>query len=147
MALQLGSPPATPSSAGPAPGGAAPCDTRGGGGGGRSRAAMLGLLVHNAVDGLALGAVAHTGGGEGSMLVFMAIMLHKAPAAFGLATYLLQLGDPPRAVKQQMLVFSSAAPVRRGGAGKGGFATRATASADFPPTFSLSSSARSWPPL
>jgi zinc transporter 9 len=72
---------------------------------------MLGLLVHAVVDGIALGAMAHTGGTEGSMLVFMAIMLHKAPATFGLATYLLQLGDQPRAVKQQLLIFSSAAPV------------------------------------
>lgn len=78
---------------------------------GRNRSAMLGLMVHAAVDGVALGATAFSGGGEASTLVFVALMLHKAPAAFGLTTYLVQLGDTLRSVKQQLLIFSLAAPV------------------------------------
>ncbi len=60
--------------------------------------ALIGLLVHNAVDGFALGvssasATSDTSGlGVNSLglLVFVAILLHKAPAALAFSTYLLQ---------------------------------------------------------
>eukprot|EP00051_Salpingoeca_urceolata_P018369 m.257259 g.257259 ORF g.257259 m.257259 type:complete len:538 (-) comp19180_c3_seq7:33-1646(-) len=72
--------------------------------------AMLGLIVHAAVDGVALGA-STSAGSDSSWLVFFAIMLHKAPAAFGLSTYLMQHGVNLRGVKSQLLIFSLAAPV------------------------------------
>ena len=37
-------------------------------------------------------------------------MLHKAPAAFGLSTYLTSTGEKRRVVVQQLLLFSLAAP-------------------------------------
>lgn len=77
---------------------------------GRSQSAMLGLMVHAAVDGVALGATSYSGTGSTTFLVFMAIMLHKGPAAFGLTTYLMQNGETMRTTKQLLLFFSMAAP-------------------------------------
>merc|ERR1719273_1503224 len=71
----------------------------------------LGLVVHAAADGIALGAAATTNQTDVEMIVFLAIMLHKAPASFGLVTYLLHEGlDKPR-IKRHLLVFSLAAPI------------------------------------
>merc|ERR550517_2047580 len=50
--------------------------------------ATLGLVVHAAADGVALGAAATTNQTDVEVIVFLAIMLHKAPASFGLVTYL-----------------------------------------------------------
>jgi zinc transporter ZupT len=56
--------------------------------------AMVGLLVHNCVDGFALGisSVSANGQTQSSLgwLVFGSIILHKAPAALALCTFLLQ---------------------------------------------------------
>lgn len=49
-------------------------------------------MVHAAADGVALGAAATTSHHDVEIIVFLAIMLHKAPAAFGLVTYLLHEG-------------------------------------------------------
>ena len=49
--------------------------------------AGLGLTIHAAVDGVAVGAAAASKTGTSvTMIVFLAVMLHKAPAAFGLST-------------------------------------------------------------
>lgn len=58
----------------------------------RSRSAVIGLIIHAAVDGVALGAAPFAGGASVELLVFVAIMMHKAPAAFGLTTFLLHGG-------------------------------------------------------
>lgn len=58
----------------------------------KSWSATFGLGVHAAVDGIALGSASVTNNSSLSMLVFFAIMLHKGPAAFGLASFLLNLG-------------------------------------------------------
>lgn len=49
-------------------------------------------MVHAAADGVALGAAATTSHTDVEIIVFLAIMLHKAPAAFGLVTFLLHEG-------------------------------------------------------
>lgn len=54
--------------------------------------ATIGLVVHAAADGVALGAAATTSHADVEIIVFLAIMLHKAPAAFGLVTFLLHEG-------------------------------------------------------
>lgn len=41
--------------------------------------ATIGLVVHAAADGIALGAAATTSHQDVEMIVFLAIMLHKAP--------------------------------------------------------------------
>eukprot|EP00049_Salpingoeca_infusionum_P006466 m.107286 g.107286 ORF g.107286 m.107286 type:complete len:305 (+) comp13321_c2_seq4:215-1129(+) len=73
---------------------------------------VFGLMIHAAVDGVALGASCFMGGMEASLLIFVAIMLHKGPAAFGLSVFLTSVGYRARAVKQSLLIFSLAAPVR-----------------------------------
>jgi len=72
--------------------------------------ATLGLVVHAAADGVALGAAATTNQTDVEMIVFLAIMLHKAPASFGLVTYLLHEGLDKIRIRRHLLVFSLAAP-------------------------------------
>lgn len=73
--------------------------------------ATLGLVVHSAVDGVALGAAATTTHTDVEMIVFIAIMLHKAPAAFGLVTFLLHEGVDRKRIRKHLLIFSMAAPL------------------------------------
>eukprot|EP00124_Ichthyophonus_hoferi_P003154 Ihof_evm6s258 gene=Ihof_evmTU6s258 len=73
--------------------------------------ATLGLVIHSAADGIALGAASSSTKSELEFLVFVAIMIHKAPAAFGLASFLLAEGLDKKRVRQHLLAFSLAAPV------------------------------------
>lgn len=74
-----------------------------------SFATTTGLVIHAAADGIALGAsTSDTGLG---FIIFLAIMVHKAPASFGLTSVLLKQGLSTRAVRAHLLVFSLAAPV------------------------------------
>jgi zinc transporter ZupT len=59
----------------------------------KGSSAFIGLIVHAAVDGVALGAAVAEGDASLGAIVFLAIMLHKAPSSFGLATYLLHHGS------------------------------------------------------
>lgn len=59
----------------------------------KGASAFIGLIVHAAVDGVALGAAVAEGDASLGAIVFLAIMLHKAPSSFGLATYLLHHGS------------------------------------------------------
>lgn len=69
----------------------------------------IGLIVHAAADGIALGASASHP--QLSMVVFFAIMLHKAPSAFALTTVLLSEGLSRSKVRQHLLLFSISAPI------------------------------------
>ncbi|XP_061424476.1 zinc transporter ZIP9 [Lethenteron reissneri] len=71
----------------------------------------LGLVVHAAADGVALGAAASTSRTAIQLIVFVAIMLHKAPAAFGLVSFLMHAGLERNRIRRHLLVFSLAAPV------------------------------------
>ncbi|OQV18263.1 putative Zinc transporter ZIP9 [Hypsibius exemplaris] len=73
--------------------------------------ATLGLVVHAAADGIALGASATTKHLEMEMIVFFAIMLHKAPTAFGLVTFLLHEGMDRVRIRKHLLIFSLSAPI------------------------------------
>ena len=77
----------------------------------RGRTALLGLLVHAAADGFALGAAGASRSANLELVVFVAIMLHKGPAAFGLAAYLVRERVPRGAVRRSLALFSLAAPV------------------------------------
>lgn len=77
----------------------------------RSISAMTGLVVHAAVDGVALGAAVAEGDSGLGMIVFFAIMLHKAPSSFGLASYLLHSGLTTAGVQTRLFIFSCAAPL------------------------------------
>lgn len=83
-------------------------------GGERSRfglTATIGLVVHAAADGVALSSASATNRTDVQFIVFLAIMLHKAPAAFGLVSFLLVEGLERVRVKRHLLVFSLSAPV------------------------------------
>ncbi|KAJ8411942.1 hypothetical protein AAFF_G00155800 [Aldrovandia affinis] len=71
----------------------------------------LGLVVHAAADGVALGAAAFTSQTSVQLIVFVAIMLHKAPAAFGLVSFLMHAGLERNRIRKHLLVFALAAPV------------------------------------
>lgn len=73
--------------------------------------ATLGLVVHAAADGIALGAAATTQQTHVEMIVFIAIMLHKAPAAFGLVSFLLHEGFDRNRIRRHLALFSAAAPL------------------------------------
>ena len=74
----------------------------------RSLSTTIGLVIHSAADGIALGASSTQP--SLSFIIFLAIMIHKAPAAFGLTSVLLKQGLGKRAARGHLLVFSLAAP-------------------------------------
>lgn len=78
---------------------------------GRSFSTTLGLLIHATADGIALGATANSAKPSLGLIVFFAIMLHKAPAAFGLVAILLKQGLSKRQARAHLIAFSLAAPV------------------------------------
>ncbi|KAH7313352.1 Zinc/iron permease [Stachybotrys elegans] len=77
----------------------------------RSLATTLGLVIHAAADGIAMGASSTTEDMKLGFIIFFAIMIHKAPAAFGLTSVLLKQGLSKRAARGHLIVFSLAAPV------------------------------------
>lgn len=77
----------------------------------RSLATTTGLVIHAAADGIAMGASSTTSDMKLGMIIFVAIMIHKAPAAFGLTSVLLKQGLSKRAARGHLIVFSLAAPV------------------------------------
>ncbi|KAI4226946.1 MAG: hypothetical protein L6R40_008240 [Gallowayella cf. fulva] len=77
----------------------------------RSFSTTLGLVIHAAADGIALGASHSSGSSTGlGFIIFLAIMIHKAPAAFGLTSVLLKQGLGKRGARAHLVVFSLAAP-------------------------------------
>jgi solute carrier family 39 (zinc transporter), member 9 len=77
----------------------------------RNPTATIGLVVHAAADGIALGAAAKTSHQDVEMIVFLAIMLHKAPAAFGLVSFLLHEGIDRQRIRRHLAIFSISAPL------------------------------------
>lgn len=71
----------------------------------------VGLIVHAAADGIALGAASATERTDLQAIVFVAIMLHKAPAAFGLTSVLLKERISNDRIRCNLLIFALAAPV------------------------------------
>ena len=77
----------------------------------RGFATTIGLVIHAAADGIALGASSTTAHRNLSLIIFFAIMVHKAPAAFGLTSILLKQGLSKRTARGHLVLFSLAAPV------------------------------------
>lgn len=71
----------------------------------------LGLVVHAAADGVALGAAAASQKSDVEMIVFFAIMLHKAPASFGLVSFLIHEGLEKSKIRRHLIIFALSAPV------------------------------------
>ncbi|KAF2206901.1 hypothetical protein CERZMDRAFT_63202 [Cercospora zeae-maydis SCOH1-5] len=76
----------------------------------RPNSTTIGLVIHAAADGIALGA-SSTSSSNLSFIIFLALMIHKAPAAFGLTSVLLKQGLSKRTARTHLIIFSAAAPV------------------------------------
>ncbi|KAI9799061.1 MAG: hypothetical protein M1833_004255 [Piccolia ochrophora] len=77
----------------------------------RGTATTIGLVIHSIADGIALGASSTTTDTRLGLIIFVAIMVHKAPAAFGLTSVLLKQGLTKRRARAHLIVFSFAAPL------------------------------------
>lgn len=77
----------------------------------RSLATTTGLVIHAFADGIAMGASASSSNTKLGLIIFLAIMVHKAPAAFGLTSVLLKQGLSKRAARGHLIIFSLAAPI------------------------------------
>ncbi|KAI5361965.1 putative zinc/iron permease [Septoria linicola] len=75
----------------------------------RPSSTTIGLVIHAAADGIALGA-SSTSSSNLSFIIFIALMIHKAPAAFGLTSVLLKQGLSKRMARTHLIIFSAAAP-------------------------------------
>ncbi|KAL5463351.1 hypothetical protein EMCRGX_G032243 [Ephydatia muelleri] len=73
--------------------------------------ATIGLVVHSAADGMALGAAAGLKKLDVEMVIFLAIMLHKAPESFGFTTFLLHEGYDRNIARKHLLIFALSAPI------------------------------------
>ena len=72
----------------------------------------LGFLIHAGADGIALGsAFAADPDSTLGWIVFFAILLHKGPAAFGFATFLLSKRYSKLQIMNQVAIFSIASPL------------------------------------
>ncbi|KAF2165369.1 hypothetical protein M409DRAFT_55781 [Zasmidium cellare ATCC 36951] len=78
---------------------------------GRPSSTTVGLVIHAAADGIALGASSTNSNSKLSFIIFIALMIHKAPAAFGLTSVLLKQGLSKRMARAHLIVFSLAAPI------------------------------------
>lgn len=71
---------------------------------------MLGLLVHAAADGIAMGASSRSIEASLRVVVALAIMVHKAPTSIGLCTLLMAQQIPSRMIRIGILLFSLTTP-------------------------------------
>ncbi|KAJ1919073.1 hypothetical protein H4219_002228 [Mycoemilia scoparia] len=72
---------------------------------------LIGVMVHAAADGVAMGATALGSEPAVEIIIFIALTLHKAPEAFGLVTSLLQGGFPQHRMKHWLLIFALITPL------------------------------------
>ena len=72
--------------------------------------ATIGLMVHAAADGLAVGASVSSST-ETGLIVFVAIMLHKGPAAFGLSSFLKHIQTDDTKSKLYLFLFALSSPI------------------------------------
>jgi zinc transporter 9 len=79
--------------------------------GARPSSTTIGLVIHAAADGIALGASSTNSSSNLSVIIFISLMIHKAPAAFGLTSVLLKQGLSVRMARIHLMIFSLAAPV------------------------------------
>ena len=71
----------------------------------------VGLSIHAAADGLAIGSAAAAGDATFSLLVALAVVLHRVPAAFSLGVFTLHETEKPSRVTSSVAAFAAATPV------------------------------------
>ncbi|MDE0707517.1 MAG: ZIP family metal transporter [Candidatus Poseidoniales archaeon] len=72
---------------------------------------VLGLSLHAATDGLAIGAAAASGGVTVTAAVALAVLIHKAPAAFSLGVFSMHERTNRNDSIRDVVIFSLATPV------------------------------------
>ena len=72
---------------------------------------LLGLSLHAATDGLAIGAAAASGGVAVTAAVTLAVLIHKAPAAFSLGVFSMHERENRNESIRDVIIFSLATPV------------------------------------
>lgn len=72
---------------------------------------VLGLTLHSLTDGIAIGAAAATGNLALTATVAIAVLIHKAPAAFSLGVFSLHERRERKKSIQDVLIFSLSTPV------------------------------------
>ncbi|RDB17793.1 Zinc transporter ZIP9-A [Hypsizygus marmoreus] len=82
----------------------------------RAFALTFGLVIHGLADGLALGVSSLAKDASGgtsalSLIVFLALIIHKAPTSLALTTSLLATSLPRAKCKKHLIAFSASTPV------------------------------------
>lgn len=72
---------------------------------------LLGVLVHAAADGIAMGSAVESTDSSLRLIVVLAIIVHKAPASIGICTMLMAQQLPRPTIRGALLVFSLATPI------------------------------------
>jgi zinc transporter 9 len=72
---------------------------------------VLGLSLHAAVDGLAIGSAMASGSAAISAIITLAVILHKVPAAFSLGIFSTHQNTEKKDVIRDVVLFSLATPV------------------------------------
>ena len=72
---------------------------------------VLGLSLHSATDGLAIGAAAASGAVTVTAAVSLAVLIHKAPAAFSLGIFSMHERETLNQSIRDVVIFSLATPV------------------------------------
>ena len=70
---------------------------------------MIGILIHSLADGVAFASVSISDHVTLETIVFLAIILHKSPAAFGLSCFLIGNGESRKNVRRFQMLFSLSA--------------------------------------
>lgn len=106
--------------------------------------AIAGLIIHCVADGIAMGSAFSSGSTSTTLILGAAMVLHKAPMAFGLSSFLISCKWSWQRSQETIVWFSSAAPLStmltyvllslfRGGArGEGGGISNAIQWRDIP---------------
>lgn len=74
-------------------------------------ASIVGLMIHALADGIAMGASASSTDEQLRWIVFGAILIHKAPTAFGLCSVLMARGLNKRDTLKALALFSVCTPI------------------------------------
>ena len=72
---------------------------------------VFGLSLHAATDGIAIGAAAASGGVTVTAAVALAVLIHKAPAAFSLGVFSMHEREDKNKSIRDVVIFSLATPV------------------------------------
>ena len=72
---------------------------------------VLGLSLHAATDGLAIGAAAATGSISLTATVIFAVLIHKGPAAFSLGVFSMHERQDRKSSIKDVVIFSLATPI------------------------------------